>query len=411
MASVAVPGELTPVEHDLLDPNVRYVGDAPPSAGFPSWALLPDEEQTGLVTEIDVPFPEDVGEGAGGDDGPAPSGMFTQDESAGADAVAHYKPWHVWGEDWGIYFFAQPFRDFVAATAALSGTPYRQLEPYVMRQLLEHELTHFEFEVVGTKLEAIYGAPLYRSYLFQGFSSPTRWTGLPWAKGPHPGPAEEAIATWREVRYSRRKKPASPRGYQAAASKLADASPAGYNAWRCADTANAHLAGLVTATVASLIAHAPHVVPPAHGLDQEDLGDVPVYWRGDPAVIPSSAPAKDTTRPTPKRLEKWLKKNQAEIDRDRGKGSHVPVHLARSVRRLLNQSRSRSGGTVQSNCDPVRIHEHEGLLPSDSGQPRRPLEARGKCRTWAVAMRERERRARLVVAAGSRSQRHMADAL
>jgi hypothetical protein len=323
MASVAVPGQLTPVEHDLLDPNVRYVGDAPPSAGFPSWALLPDEEQTGLVTEIDVPFPEDVGEGAGGDDGPAPSGMFTQDESAGADAIAHYKPWHVWGEDWGIYFFAQPFRDFVAATAALSGTPYRQLEPYVMRQLLEHELTHFEFEVVGTKLEAIYGAPLYRSYLFQGFSSPTRWTGLPWAKGPHPGPAEEAIATWREVRYSRRKKPASPRGYQAAASKLADASPAGYNAWRCADTANAHLAGLVTATVASLIAHAPHVVPPAHGLDQEDLGDVPVYWRGDPAVIPSSAPAKDTTRPTPKRLEKWLKKNQAEIDRDRGKGSHV----------------------------------------------------------------------------------------
>jgi hypothetical protein len=341
MASVEAPGELTPDEQDILVPTIEYEDHVPAATGFPSWALLPDEEDSGLVTEIDVPFPEDLGEGAGGDEGPAPSGMFTEAESAGADAVAHYKPWHVWGDDWGIYFFAEPFRDFVAATAHLSGTAYAQLEPFVMRQVLEHELTHFEFEVIGTKLEAIYEKPLYRSYMFQRFSRPTRWTGPPWARGPHPGPAEEAIATWHEVRHARRKKPMPPPGYQAAASKLADAAPPGYNAWRCANTGNAHLAGLVNATVASLIADAAQVVPPAPGLDEEDFGDVPVYWRGDPVLIPSSAPAKDLTRPSPGRLTSWLKKNRAEIRRDRGKGSHTRFTW-----------RGRSGGFPTSR-DPV----------------------------------------------------------
>ncbi|HLH66967.1 MAG TPA: hypothetical protein VKV27_14820 [Solirubrobacteraceae bacterium] len=64
--------------------------------------------------------------------------MFSEEESAGADAIAHYKPWHVWGDDWGIYFFAGPFRDFVVSTARLSGAPFRGLEPFVMRQIMEH---------------------------------------------------------------------------------------------------------------------------------------------------------------------------------------------------------------------------------------------------------------------------------
>jgi hypothetical protein len=166
-------------------------------------------------------------------------------------------------------------------------------------------------------------AARYRSYLFQRFSSPTRWTGSPWARGPHPGPAEEAIATWREVEYARRKKPTPPRGYQGAASKLADASPPGYNAWRCADAGNAHLAGIVTAAVVPLIANEPHVAPFPHGLDAEDFAEVPIYWRGDPAQIPAATPAKDFTRPTPARLESWLKKNKTQIMRERGKGSHV----------------------------------------------------------------------------------------
>ena len=50
---------------------------------------------------------------------------------------------------------------------------------------------------------------------------------------------------------------------------------------------------------------------------------MPVYWRGDPALIPSSAPAKDSTRPSPARLEAWLKKHKAEVERRRGQGSHV----------------------------------------------------------------------------------------
>jgi hypothetical protein len=324
MASVAVPGELTADEQSMLELDGRSDALMPPQAGLPVWALLPDEEDSGWVTEIDIPFPEDLGEGAGGDEGPAPTGMFSEEKAPGADEIAHYKPWHVWGEDWGIYFFAERFRDFVAATARLSGGAYGQLEPFVLRQLLEHELTHFEFEVVGTKLEAIYGTPLYRSYLFDRYQQPTRWTGPPWSRrANHPGPVEEAIATWREVRYARRKKPAPPPGYQAAASKLADAAPPGYNAWRCADPGNAHVAELVTATVASLIAGSPQVAPPPHGLDDQDLAEVPIYWRGDPALIPASAPAKDFTRPTPKRLEAWLKRNDAEIQRERGKGSHV----------------------------------------------------------------------------------------
>src|SRR5262249_38682554 len=160
------------------------------------WALLPDDESSGFVTEIDVPFPDDVHEGAGGDEGPAPSGMFSDEGSAGADEIAHYKPWHVWGSDWGIYFFAEQFRDFAASTARLAGAAYADVEPFVMRQILEHELTHFEFEVIGTKLEAIYRTPLYRSYLFHRYSHPTRWTGPPWARRSHPGPTEEALATW-----------------------------------------------------------------------------------------------------------------------------------------------------------------------------------------------------------------------
>jgi len=163
---------------------------------------------------------------------------------------------------------------------------------------------------------------LYRSYLFHRYSRPSRWTGRPWARGRHPGPTEEALATWREVHYARRKKPEPPAGYQAAASKLCDASPRGYNAWRCGDTGNPHLANLVSARVCSLILDAPVVTPLTHELSEEDLAGVPVYWRGDPGLIPASAPAKDFTRPTPERLEKWLKRNKAEIHPERGVGSH-----------------------------------------------------------------------------------------
>jgi len=77
---------------------------------------------------------------------------------------------------------------------------------------------------------------------------------------------------------------------------------------------------------------------------------VPVYWRGDPAVIPSSAPAKDTTRPTPKRLETWLKKNQAEIDHARGKGSHVRstwAWLHKLCRAMVRPDCERLNGAVE----------------------------------------------------------------
>ena len=76
-----------------------------------------------------------------------------------------------------------PFVISRRALARLARAPYAQIEPFVFRQVLEHELAHFEFEVMGTKLEAIYGTPLYRSYLVHRFSTSTRWTGPPWARG------------------------------------------------------------------------------------------------------------------------------------------------------------------------------------------------------------------------------------
>ena len=96
---------------------------------------------------------------------------------------------------------------------------------------------------------------------------------------------------------------------------------------RCADTGNAHLAELVSATVASLIVAVTVVAPPPNELREEDLGDVPVYWRGDPVLIPSSAPAKDFT-PTPKRLESWLKRNKAENPARPRKRIACTLHLA-----------------------------------------------------------------------------------
>ena len=97
----------------------------------------------------------------------------------------------------------------------------------------------------------------------------------------------------------------------------------------------------MSATVSSLILDAPVVTPVPHELSEEDFGDVPIYWRGDPALIPAVAPPKDFTRPTPKRLAAWLRTNRAEIHGDRGKGSHVRFTW-----------RGRSGGFPTSR-DPV----------------------------------------------------------
>lgn len=61
MVSIHPPVALSPCEQDeVLDPDPRCAVAVPPTTQFPGWALLPDEEDSGLVTEIDVPFPEDV---------------------------------------------------------------------------------------------------------------------------------------------------------------------------------------------------------------------------------------------------------------------------------------------------------------------------------------------------------------
>jgi hypothetical protein len=72
MVSLDVPGELRPDEREMLDPDARLSDAVQLPPDLPTWALLPDEEPSGFVTEIDVLFAEDVHAGAGGDEGPSP---------------------------------------------------------------------------------------------------------------------------------------------------------------------------------------------------------------------------------------------------------------------------------------------------------------------------------------------------
>ena len=166
---------------------------------------------------------------------------------------------------------------------------------------------------------------------------------------------------------SRRKKPQPPAGYQLAASKLADASPPGYNAWRCGDTGNPHLANLVSATVSSLILDAPVLTPPPHEFSEEDFGDVPVHWRGDPALIPASAPAKDFTRPTPKRLLAWLGKSgqRSTLGRD-----HTCVSHGAAARRVADVATS-SRSDRQGNRRHFRFRDAARSVPRHRGRPDR----------------------------------------
>lgn len=79
---------------------------------------------------------------------------------------------------------------------------------------------------------------------------------------------------------------------------------------------------LVTATLAGLIAGETLLDWPWGDTSDQERAQVPVRWRGDPKLAPGFFAPKSIPRPTVKALERFLKKNGAELDPKGGKGSH-----------------------------------------------------------------------------------------
>lgn len=197
-----------------IGPNDR---PAPPHWIFPELADDADDR----VFDVSVPSLDEIAsrESLPGERIPdRPSGVFGTSAMPDIDAVAFYAPWHFYGNDWGIYF-TTGFADFLIDIAHYANQPPSVVEPFVVYQVLAHELTHFEFEVVATELEATLERSLYREYCLFRFALPTRWDA---------SPLEEAVATWEEIRFARRRSPPRPKGFSKAVRKVADLSPPGY---------------------------------------------------------------------------------------------------------------------------------------------------------------------------------------
>jgi hypothetical protein len=293
-------------EESRIGPNDRF--------GPPHWLFPETADDAGdPVFDVSVPTLEElaVGEPRPGEEIPdLPSGVFGTSDLPDIDAVAFYAPWHFYGEEWGIYF-TPGFADFLNDIAHYAGQPPSAVEPFVVYQVLAHELTHFEFEVVATELEATLERSLYREYMLLRFALPTRWAA---------SPLEESVATWEEVRFARRRSPPRPKGFSRAVRLIADHSPPGYRDWRVMN--DDRRGSLVTATLAGLIAGQPLLEWPWGDTSTQERGQVPVRWRGDPKWAPSFFAPKSVGRPSPKDLERFLRKNGAELDPKGGKGSH-----------------------------------------------------------------------------------------
>ena len=303
--------------------GLRETTRTDPISAFPDdvvrapWlAPTPDPETDAIITEVAVVR---MGEVASRTPFPIPqeirAGRFTAAASPSVDALAVYRPWHFFYEDWGIYVFERPFFGLVLDTADLAGITPTTLASLVFRQVLSHEWSHFAFEITATEIESVTGVPCYRDYSFWRYSSATRWGG----------PLEEAVAVWREVAFSRGALPKSmrpkPRGYVHAVRILADASPPGYCDWACMKRPGRGRTEVIS-YLASLIAGA-NIGSGRWGETQVNERDqVPVYWVGDPTrVSPLGGIPKSIGPPTIRRFEKWLRKKEAIIS-ETARGSH-----------------------------------------------------------------------------------------
>jgi hypothetical protein len=151
---------------------------------------------------------------------------------------------------------------------------------------------------------------LYREYLFFSYNAPNRWAS----------PLEEAVATWEEVAFARKRTPRRPKGFLKAVKLAANLSPPGYRDWKVAD--DDRRGPLMRATVASHIIGQRLLDWPWGDTSRAERAQVPVRYRGDPQHAPSFFVPKAIARPTVRDLERFLRKNGAEIDKRAGKGSH-----------------------------------------------------------------------------------------
>jgi hypothetical protein len=230
-----------------------------------------------------------------------------------ADVIAVYRPWHQHGEDWGIYFNDVALTVFAAELARLTGTEIGRLAPLVVRQVLEHECTHFAFEVAGTEISDALSQNVYPDYVKRRFNAAT--TPI--------GPLEEVVASWAEVQFARNPprgfRSLRPRGYAFAVQYLLDLAPDGYRDWREMET---HPVEIVSG-IATLIADRDMSTYRWGVVTDEERAQVPVYFVGDPKRMRAfGALPKTIGPPTIKRFVKWLRLIGAtELPDRRGRGA------------------------------------------------------------------------------------------
>jgi len=294
---------------EARDTLAPWIGVAARPDDAPAVPILPAFEVGWRPQPVELP--DDV-----------PRGRFTVESSPGLDAVASYQPYHFAFEGWGIRVYEKPFLGFAADLADLLGEPIERIVPLAFRQVLFHEWTHFAFEIVGTTLDSVLAgidglvSVCYRDYCESRYANGSQWSD---------GPLEEAVAVWAELQFARRQLPErlrpKPRRYAEAVAALGRASPAGYRDFQCMRGRNAER---VLAHLAGTIADAEICTGRWGETTAAERAQVPVYWIGDPTLLPSvGAVPKTVAAPSINRFERWLKKrHKASIETRRGKGSH-----------------------------------------------------------------------------------------
>lgn len=266
-----------------------------------------------------------------------PGRLFTglPDESVdNADAVAIYRPWHFFRDEWGIEIYEHNLLRFTHQIAeAMCESPYL-LAPIVFRQVLEHEYAHFDFEVIATRFEDVTADPCYREYCLSRYALRVR--------DEQTGPLEEAIATWREVVFARRTRgvlgPASSR-YAKAVEMLSREAPSGYRDWPLLQDPKTR-GSVVCDLCGGCILGYPFALEEGGWWrsTRTHRAEVPLRWMGEHENLKIfGAREKEWRRPTIKELERWLKSTYgASITR--GKGSHRHYDLGNGVKGTYSTS-------------------------------------------------------------------------
>ena len=303
---------------DWLDPNgsiqepVEYSPDIRPivGVGLPNGNL--DDEANPLESEDDSSKQT------------SPIRSVTKEiGETGADALAVYRPYHLFGKRWGIYFHAENLWSYAAEIAGQSKNNIETVWPFVFHQVYRHELSHFQIEATATDIElvlhasgmtprpAISSPSLYIEYLNYRYRLPTYWSP--------DGLLEEAFATWEEYQFVLGgTSPAwLPDGYVEAV--LGAHLGAGYACWPVFQNPRERKLAIqqLLLNVAGIPWNAVDEPfrPPASAAVR-----VPLYLVGNPDIFRGSL-RKDVANPTIRVFEKWLRRNGMEPTSS-GNGSH-----------------------------------------------------------------------------------------